>query len=242
MNDNRLMVMDDDTDVGAFFGQVGEDLGFEVECVADPDELRGHRGRILADGAAAGSADAGPRRHRAVARAAGARSPPEGVDRERARQPRADVGRGARPVDGRRYRGLVLQADPARRARSAADALEVAHEAHHGESAARSGASGAARRALPAEGHVQGSGPLDHRGRRGARALAASRVRPAVSERLHRARRAERADRRGHGLRVPRLDGAGARVVRPRALHGARRQSVGAIPVGSAVSRIGCWR
>jgi hypothetical protein len=30
------MVMDDDVDVGAFFGQVGEDLGFEVRVVADP--------------------------------------------------------------------------------------------------------------------------------------------------------------------------------------------------------------
>src|SRR5688572_13554441 len=30
------MVMDDDPDVGAFFGQVGEDLGFEVRVIADP--------------------------------------------------------------------------------------------------------------------------------------------------------------------------------------------------------------
>lgn len=36
MNDNRLMVMDDDPDVGAFFGQVGEDLGFDVRVAADP--------------------------------------------------------------------------------------------------------------------------------------------------------------------------------------------------------------
>jgi EAL domain-containing protein (putative c-di-GMP-specific phosphodiesterase class I)/ActR/RegA family two-component response regulator len=36
INANRLMVMDDDPDVGAFFGQVGEDLGFEVRIVADP--------------------------------------------------------------------------------------------------------------------------------------------------------------------------------------------------------------
>ena len=35
-NDNRLMVMDDDHDVGAFFGQVGEDLGFDVRVVSDP--------------------------------------------------------------------------------------------------------------------------------------------------------------------------------------------------------------
>jgi EAL domain-containing protein (putative c-di-GMP-specific phosphodiesterase class I)/ActR/RegA family two-component response regulator len=35
-NDNRLMVMDDDVDVGAFFGQVGEDLGFEVKVISDP--------------------------------------------------------------------------------------------------------------------------------------------------------------------------------------------------------------
>ena len=35
-NDNRLMVMDDDADVGAFFGQVGEDLGFEVKVISDP--------------------------------------------------------------------------------------------------------------------------------------------------------------------------------------------------------------
>jgi EAL domain-containing protein (putative c-di-GMP-specific phosphodiesterase class I) len=37
VTDNRLMVMDDDADVGAFFGQVGEDLGFEVKMIADPD-------------------------------------------------------------------------------------------------------------------------------------------------------------------------------------------------------------
>lgn len=36
-NENRLMVMDDDPDVGAFFGQVGEDLGFEVRVIADPN-------------------------------------------------------------------------------------------------------------------------------------------------------------------------------------------------------------
>jgi len=35
-NDNRLMVMDDDVDVGAFFGQVGEELGFEVKVISDP--------------------------------------------------------------------------------------------------------------------------------------------------------------------------------------------------------------
>jgi len=33
------MVMDDDPDVGAFFGQVGEDLGFEVRVVADPEKF-----------------------------------------------------------------------------------------------------------------------------------------------------------------------------------------------------------
>jgi EAL domain-containing protein (putative c-di-GMP-specific phosphodiesterase class I)/ActR/RegA family two-component response regulator len=37
VNENRLMVMDDDPDVGAFFGQVGEDLGFEVRVIADPE-------------------------------------------------------------------------------------------------------------------------------------------------------------------------------------------------------------
>jgi EAL domain-containing protein (putative c-di-GMP-specific phosphodiesterase class I) len=35
-NENRLMVMDDDAEVGAFFGQVGEDLGFDVRVVSDP--------------------------------------------------------------------------------------------------------------------------------------------------------------------------------------------------------------
>ena len=39
MNDNRLMVMDDDTDVGAFFGQVGEDLGFDVKVINDPEQF-----------------------------------------------------------------------------------------------------------------------------------------------------------------------------------------------------------
>ncbi len=35
-NENRLLVMDDDIDVGAFFGQVGEDLGFSVQVLNDP--------------------------------------------------------------------------------------------------------------------------------------------------------------------------------------------------------------
>ena len=39
MNENRLLVMDDDADVGAFFGQVGEDLGFEVRILADTDRF-----------------------------------------------------------------------------------------------------------------------------------------------------------------------------------------------------------
>jgi EAL domain-containing protein (putative c-di-GMP-specific phosphodiesterase class I)/ActR/RegA family two-component response regulator len=33
------MVMDDDTDVGAFFGQVGEDLGYEVRVINDPEHF-----------------------------------------------------------------------------------------------------------------------------------------------------------------------------------------------------------
>jgi EAL domain-containing protein (putative c-di-GMP-specific phosphodiesterase class I) len=33
------MVMDDDPDVGAFFGQVGEDLGFEVRVINDPEKF-----------------------------------------------------------------------------------------------------------------------------------------------------------------------------------------------------------
>ncbi|HUL83522.1 MAG TPA: response regulator, partial [Gammaproteobacteria bacterium] len=41
MNENRLMVMDDDPDVGTFFGQVGEDLGFETRVVTDPAQF-GH--------------------------------------------------------------------------------------------------------------------------------------------------------------------------------------------------------
>jgi EAL domain-containing protein (putative c-di-GMP-specific phosphodiesterase class I)/ActR/RegA family two-component response regulator len=36
MNENRLLVVDDDPEVGAFFGQVGEDLGFETKVLADP--------------------------------------------------------------------------------------------------------------------------------------------------------------------------------------------------------------
>jgi EAL domain-containing protein (putative c-di-GMP-specific phosphodiesterase class I) len=36
MNENRLLVMDDDPDVGTFFGQVGEDLGFDVRVLTDP--------------------------------------------------------------------------------------------------------------------------------------------------------------------------------------------------------------
>ena len=36
MSENRLLVMDDDTDVAAFFGQVAEDLGYEVNVLSDP--------------------------------------------------------------------------------------------------------------------------------------------------------------------------------------------------------------
>ena len=39
MNENRLMVMDDDADVGAFFGQVGADLGFETRVLSDPAQF-----------------------------------------------------------------------------------------------------------------------------------------------------------------------------------------------------------
>lgn len=40
MNENRLLVMDDDPDVGTFFGQVGEDLGFQVKVLNDPLQFR----------------------------------------------------------------------------------------------------------------------------------------------------------------------------------------------------------
>lgn len=39
MSENRLLVMDDDPDVGAFFGQVGEDLGFDVRVLAEPERF-----------------------------------------------------------------------------------------------------------------------------------------------------------------------------------------------------------
>ena len=39
MNENRLLVVDDDSEVGAFFGQVGEDLGFETKILLDPDQF-----------------------------------------------------------------------------------------------------------------------------------------------------------------------------------------------------------
>ncbi len=39
MNENRLLVVDDDSEVGAFFGQVGEDLGFETKVLLDPGQF-----------------------------------------------------------------------------------------------------------------------------------------------------------------------------------------------------------
>ena len=39
MNENRLLVVDDDAEVGAFFGQVGEDLGFETKVMLDPGQF-----------------------------------------------------------------------------------------------------------------------------------------------------------------------------------------------------------
>ena len=40
MNENRLLVVDDDPEVGAFFGQVGEGLGFETKVLTDPLQFR----------------------------------------------------------------------------------------------------------------------------------------------------------------------------------------------------------
>jgi EAL domain-containing protein (putative c-di-GMP-specific phosphodiesterase class I)/ActR/RegA family two-component response regulator len=39
VNENRLLVVDDDSEVGAFFGQVGEDLGFETKILLDPAQF-----------------------------------------------------------------------------------------------------------------------------------------------------------------------------------------------------------
>jgi EAL domain-containing protein (putative c-di-GMP-specific phosphodiesterase class I) len=39
VNENRLLVVDDDSEVGAFFGQVGEDLGFETKVLLDPNQF-----------------------------------------------------------------------------------------------------------------------------------------------------------------------------------------------------------
>jgi EAL domain-containing protein (putative c-di-GMP-specific phosphodiesterase class I) len=39
VNENRLLVVDDDPEVGAFFGQVSEDLGFETKVMLDPSQF-----------------------------------------------------------------------------------------------------------------------------------------------------------------------------------------------------------
>jgi EAL domain-containing protein (putative c-di-GMP-specific phosphodiesterase class I)/ActR/RegA family two-component response regulator len=39
VNENRLLVVDDDSEVGSFFGQVGEDLGFETKVLLDPGQF-----------------------------------------------------------------------------------------------------------------------------------------------------------------------------------------------------------
>lgn len=39
MTENRLLVMDDDSEVADFFGQVGEQLGFETLVLCDPDSF-----------------------------------------------------------------------------------------------------------------------------------------------------------------------------------------------------------
>ena len=114
------MVMDDDPDVGAFFGQVGEDLGFDVKVISDPTlfgatVLEFLPTVLLLDLQMPGRDGIELLRELSVARMQA-----EGAHRERPRQPRADVGRRARRVDGCRHRGLVLQADSARRARGAA--------------------------------------------------------------------------------------------------------------------------
>ena len=113
-NDNRLMVMDDDADVGAFFGQVGEDLGFEVKVISDPTlfgaTVLEFMPTVLLLDLQMPSRD-GIELLRELSSLA---CKPEGAHRERPRQPRADLGRRARHVDGCRYRRLVLQADSAR--------------------------------------------------------------------------------------------------------------------------------
>ena len=217
MNENRLLVMDDDPDVGAFFGQVGEDLGFDVRVVADPEKfapivLEFSPTVILLDLQMPGRDGiellrelASLDRHPKVLIASGLDSRV------------LTTASGARHVHGRGRRRRVLQADRARRARSAARAAEVPDQGHHRQSSAPGHRAGPARRALPAEGHAEKPRPLDRRRRRSARALGAPRVRPAVPEGFHRPRGRERAHRRGYGLRVPRGDGAGARVVLRRA-------------------------
>ena len=60
VNENRLLVVDDDPEVGAFFGQVGEDLGVRDKGHARSGSVRRDRDGVLADRHAARPADAGP--------------------------------------------------------------------------------------------------------------------------------------------------------------------------------------
>ena len=102
------MVMDDDTDVGAFFGQVGEDLGFEVRVLNDPTQFGATVLEFLPTVLLLDLQMPERDGIELLRELSSLGVPPEGADRERARQPRADVGRGARHFDGRRHRGLVL--------------------------------------------------------------------------------------------------------------------------------------
>ena len=89
MSENRLLVMDDDTDVGTFFGQVGEDLGFEVKVLTDPAEFSP---AVLAFSPTVILLDLqmpGRDGIELLRELAAARSQSESADRKRARQPRA---------------------------------------------------------------------------------------------------------------------------------------------------------
>jgi CheY-like chemotaxis protein len=171
VNENRLLVMDDDPEVGAFFGQVGEDLGFDTKILSDPGQF----GQTMLDFS--------PTVLLLDLQMPGR----DGIELMRElstldRRPKVLIASGldSRVLTTASELGISMGIDVAG-AFCKPIALDELEEGHHCRGLTPSDRQRPARRPLPAEGDVQEPRALDHRGRGGARALGAPGVRAALS-------------------------------------------------------------